>query len=349
LSNSRYRYLCLVLWSAVAGCRPVDRSLVVVPAASDPEGYLIDKDSRAHHFGAVVSRPGRKLSHGYRLVNTTKHDIKIVGLVNRRPCCGEGRVGGSILHAGDETEVEVTLSVRQEFGDIVHETVVLTEPPQPGELVLRTTAKAYPPIRLEEERPESAAVKLTSAQPKRIDLNAFAYGSSNEPPYDLASMELCAIIKVGWAGPKDESPSDNGLTVASRRLAAWLDSGGPPGERKAEIVLCHRGQVVYRHALSWETVPAIAASPKTVVFQSEKRDYRVIVRASDQRPFRITRIECDVPGVRCRTAGSARSIEQVVEVSDSATTRSDSKRGTISVFTDHPAQEKTTLPILVLE
>ena len=44
------------------------------------------------------------------MVNATSHDTKVVNLVNRKPCCGEARIGKTMLHPGDETEVEVTLS-----------------------------------------------------------------------------------------------------------------------------------------------------------------------------------------------------------------------------------------------
>ena len=138
---------------------------------------MIAEESRSHHFGAVVSRPGLKLKHDYRLLNTSNHDVRVVEMVNRKPCCGEVRVGKTLLHPNDAADVEVTLAVKQEFGDIVHDTIVMTEPAQPEELLLRTMAKAYPAIRIEEVTPANGIVLLSSDKPKPVEFRALAYGS----------------------------------------------------------------------------------------------------------------------------------------------------------------------------
>ena len=184
---------------------------------------LIGEESRSHHFGAVISKSGLKLKHGYRLVNTTKHDVKVTSLVNRKPCCGALRIGKTMLHPGDETEVEVTLSIRQEFGDVIHDTVVLTEPAQPDELVLRTMARAYPAIRIEEVTPGSGTVLLSSDKPKPVEFRVLAYGSSRSAGVDLDRVELCSAINVDWLGLKEEVC-----------LRGRLDGRDPPTHRPAQ-------------------------------------------------------------------------------------------------------------------
>ena len=225
----------------------------------------------------------------------------------------------------------------------------MTEPPQTDELVLRTMAKAYPPIRIEEVTAESASALLTSDQPRRIELRVLAYGSSSEPPFDLDQASTQSIIKTAWVSPKEESPSDDGLTIAARRLAAWLDLAGSPGGHAADVEFRVRDQVIHRHALHWETAAVIAASPRMVVLQPGKGDCRVLVRSNDQKPFRITRIECGVPGMHVRAAGSAPALQQIVEVQGAPAPLSDVKRGLIAVFTDHPRQVKVDVPFTVLE
>ena len=136
-------------------------------------------------------------------------------------------VGETNLRPGDETEVEVKLSIRQEFGEIVHEAIVLTEPLQREELVLRTMAKAYPPIRIEEVMPVDGSALLSSDRPKPVDFRVFALGSSTDPPIDLDRLTLRSTIKVDWTGPKEENPFEDGLRVESRRFTALLDPAGP--------------------------------------------------------------------------------------------------------------------------
>ena len=78
---------------------------------------------------------------------------------------------------GDETEVEVLLSIQQEFGDVIHEVVVQTNPPQVEELVLRTTAKAYPAIRVEDTTPNNGSVLPSSDKARLVEYSVFAHGT----------------------------------------------------------------------------------------------------------------------------------------------------------------------------
>ncbi len=310
---------------------------------------LIAEESRSHHFGAVISKSGLKLKHAYRLVNATCHDVKVVNLVNRKPCCGALRIGKTMLHPGDETEVEVTLSIRQEFGDVVHDTVVLTEPAQPEELVLRTMARAYPAIRIEEVTPANGTVVLTSDKPKSAEFRVLAYGSSTERPVDLDRVDLRSTIKTGWLGPKEEGTSEDGLTFEARRFTALFDPAGPPGERKAAIVLQDDERPCYTHVVSWEAASPLTASPKMVVMKPGERDYRVVIQSRDQKPFRVTRIECKVPGVHGRAADTTAALTQMVEVGGQGAVRPQDRRGTIAVFTDHPSQARVDLPFVVID
>jgi hypothetical protein len=344
------RYTTLALVALVGGCVDSTRERILrSPPAAETEPPLIDRESRTHHFGAVISSTDRKLVHRYRLANSAKHDIRIVELINRKPCCGDLSTGKTTLRPGDETEVEVKLSVRQEFGDIVHEAVVLTEPPQSEELVLRTVARAYPPIRIEEVTPIDGSVILSRREPKRVEFRVFAHGSSIEPPVDLDRLEIRSTIKVDWAGRKEESPSDDGLRIESRRFTASLDSSGPPGEHKAEILLRDGEQDRYRHVVNWEVASPISASPKLIVIKPGQRDYRIFIQSHDQNLFRITRIECKMPDIQGRAADTRSALSQVVEVKTEGVPTPRIGRGMITVFTDHPAQGKVDLPFVVID
>jgi hypothetical protein len=309
---------------------------------------LVEEESRAHHFGAVVSSASRTLRHTYRLANSTSHDVKIVEIVNRKPCCGDVRVSTTILHPGGEAQVEVTLTVRQEFGDIVHEVVVSTEPAQAEPLVLRTTAEVYPPLRIEGVTPASALALLVSGQPRLAEFRAFACGSSAEPAIDLGRAGLRSMIGAQWLGPSEDGPAVNGLTVTWRRFGALLDPAGPVGERKAEVLIMDGDRVAYRHAVTWEAVAPIAASPQLIVVEPGKREYRVVVRSRDQRHFRITRIECKGVVVEWRAASSAAALAHTVELGGLGALAANVKRGTITMLTDHP-QGNVELPFVVLE
>ena len=135
----------------------------------------------------------------------------------------------------------------------------------------------------------------------------------------------------------------------TRRLTALLNPAGPPGERKAAIVLLNDKRPCYTHAVSWDAVSPIAASPKMIVMKPGERDYRVLIQLRDQKSFRVMRVECRVPGVHGRAVGTAAGASQMVEVESQAALRPRGGRGHITVFTDHPGQRKVDLPFVVID
>ncbi|MDE2506908.1 MAG: hypothetical protein KGM43_06840 [Planctomycetota bacterium] len=148
LSRIQLPAACLV----ASGMRPRRR-----PPPIKVEAGLIDDDDRVHHFGLDVATAGRKLDLKYHLVNHTQKSVKIVNVVNRKPCCGVVAVGKTTLAIEEATDVVVTLSVDGRFGDVSHEAVVVTDDTPPQELVLRTVAQACPPLRVEEVGPAATS------------------------------------------------------------------------------------------------------------------------------------------------------------------------------------------------
>jgi hypothetical protein len=312
------------------------------------EASLIDEGAMAHDFGPVVSRPGRKLDHRYHLRNATAHDVTIVNVINRKTCCGIVRVGKTLLHSGDETEIDVTLVVGDKFGSVVHETEVVTDPPPPRELVLRTSAEAHAALRIEGDSSSVPTVLLGAGKPQRIGFRVFACGTATEPPVDLDRIALRSTVWVEWAGPKEDGPDEDGLKVESRRFSVSLEPAGPLGERTAQVVLLDGDRNVLSHVVNWTVVSAITASPKLVVFKSGQRTSRVLIHAGDQKPFRVKRVECQTPGVQGRVANPAAAVTQVIDI-EGAPARPEGGRGVFTVFTDHPSQEQVDLPFVVID
>jgi len=339
------RFLSLLL--VVTGCGPASSKTNVGTAEEEAKPSLIAEADRHHDFGAVIGRAGQKMDHRYRLENPTGRDVKIVDVINRKTCCGIVHVGRSILRPGEATEVDVTLVVGDKFGEVAHETEVVTDLPSDSNIVLRTTAQAFPAIRVEEVASSEGPILVGTREVRRVELRVLATGTSAEPPVDLDRLELRSTIGVDWAGPKEESPADEGLKVETRRFTASLDPSGLPGDRQAEILLMDGKGVVGRHLVAWVVASAIAATPKMIVMERGKDRYRVTLQSRDQRPFRVVRVDCGVPGVQGRAATGSASRTQIVEVE--GVPPPGSGRGQVTVLTDHSAQEKVELPFLVIE
>ncbi len=98
-----------------------------------------------HHVGSVVGMAGRRIEHRFAVVNRSQGPVAIAEVVNRKPCCGEVAVDRTSLAPGETAEVTVTLMVGGRFDELVHQAEVVTDPPQPESLTLRTIVKVYPP------------------------------------------------------------------------------------------------------------------------------------------------------------------------------------------------------------
>ena len=239
--------------------------------------------------------------------------------------------------------------MRQEFGDIVHETVVVTEPPQAADLVLRTIATAYPRVRIENLTPNNSSIIQSQKQPMQVECRAFSYGSSTEPAVDLDRMELQSTGSVKWTEPKEACAPEGDLHVESRRFAVTLDSAAPPGYHKTEIVLRHGENCRYNHVLSWEVVAPISVSPKVIVLKAGQNDYHVVVRSRDHSLFRIKTANCNAPGVRVRAATADRADTHTIYVEYDDSPQLKNGRAVVRVTTDHLGQLGIEFPLVVLD
>ena len=103
------------------------------------------------------------------------------------------------------------------------------------------------------------------------------------------------------------------------------------------------------HVVQWQVVAALTSSPKVVVFSSQRRAARFLLRAGDGRAFRVLKVECASAGVLGRPASAEPGSTQVVEVKLDGQTKLDGGRGVLSVQIDHPAVKIVEVPLLILD
>lgn len=103
-----------------------------VSQTPQPPTTLIE--STTFHFGPVINKPGRWLSHKYLLINRLGHDIELTDVVNQKPCCGVVEFQKRRLRPDDQAEIEIKLAVGGRIGDISHQAEVITNPALPESL-----------------------------------------------------------------------------------------------------------------------------------------------------------------------------------------------------------------------
>ena len=328
----------------IAGCRDDEPVAPTTPVAAT----LIDDDARTHHFGAVVSRPGKTLEHRFRLANTTSHAIKLADVINRKSCCGAIKVGAMALPPGGSTEVVVTLMVGNKFGDVVHETEVVTDPPSPGEIVLRLVAQAVPAIRVEQTSAQALSF-VAGTGPQAVEFLVTANGTDAEPPIDLDVLTLTPPADARWLGPKRDAASEESANAISRHFAVTLDPSGSAGERSTAFGLRTDSITVYEHVVAWEIVPALSANPRVAILPAGSRKTRLLIRAQGGRSFRVTRVESSQVGISATCTSSDSLAAQVISVNADAPVDANLKGQSLTIFTDLPAQASVRVPVIIQE
>jgi len=309
--------------------------------------FLISRSDRQHDFGAVIGAQGKKREHQYRLVNTTDREVKILNVVNRKTCCGIVKVGPTTLKPGEASHVDLTLTINEAFGEVVHEIEVATDSPSEPSIVLRTTAHAFPALRIEEVPRRESAPLIAGGPNRRVEFRVFASGTEADPPVDLDRIELRSTAEAHWDGSKESAPSEDGLIVESRRFVTALDSTGPPGERRAEYLFQIGEQGHGRHVVAWEVVAPLRVSPGMIVVKPDQREFRLVLASRDERSFRITKIECASPEIRAQATSTNASPSQGVRIE--GVPRGAHSRGVVSIFTDHPDEDRVDVPYVLID
>ncbi|APW61417.1 DUF1573 domain-containing protein [Paludisphaera borealis] len=336
----------IVLFAA-SGCREESSAARRPTPNAGSKPALIAEADRSHDFGVVASRPGRRSPHSYRLVNTTANVVNLLNVINYKTCCGSVHAEKLRLAPGESADVEVTLHLDDKFGDVVNETEVVTDLPSNESIMLRTSATAVPSLRVESVTLPDGPVLPVAKQAPRAAFRVFAAGDASEPPIDLDLVELHSTIRVEWDGPKQESPSEDGVEVQSRLFHAALDTAGKPGDRRAEVLMRKGSNVLLRQVVDWKVVPPITVAPEMIILKSGAHDYRVVLKSQDQQAFRVTRVDCETLGVRGLASGDESALTQVLEVKGDP--KPGAKRGVVSIFTDHPTMSKIEIPFVALD
>jgi hypothetical protein len=117
-----------------------------------------------------------------------------------------------------------------------------------------------------------------------------------------------------------------------------------PGVQSEDVEILVGGKSILRDTIRWEVHAAVVAAPSSLMSSSEtSRDPTLLVRAMDDRPFRILGIDAIPKGVTSRGLDDAtrprHSIRFLFQPSEFRQTFDE-----IRIRTDHPRQPILTVP-----
>ncbi len=332
---------------ATASCS--DRTTPGVVTASKVEGRpatrpvaapaWYDTASVEHDFGLVLAGSDVKRSHTYRISNTSGRPVRVRGVENRKPCCGEvAPVAPAVLAPGQSIEVAVTLHIGLAAGQVVHLAALATEGPSEPPALIRTTALARPRATVEESEP--MATSPYPGESRRVGYAVRSFGTAANPPFPLDDRAIRSEAAIAWLGAASTRVDPvTGLTENRRDLALTVTASGDPGSRSTTLEVLDGGGVVARKWLLWEVARAIRATPPGLIVAADATDpLKVVLRSRDDRPFRILTATSRVEGLAIDPDGNTSAAGHTLAVRVDRGPRDAARSGEILIRTDHPGQ-----------
>jgi hypothetical protein len=252
-------------FAVISGCGHVDSSLSAVKQAHHGGELFGGQLERQFDFGMVLGEADRELSHTYTLTNTLDRPVKVLRSINGKPCCGEVEpIRPTTLLPGQSTTLTVTIYVGgATIGPVQHRAILETDHPEVPTQEFWTLATIRPRIRIEAAQQTIASLAPNSTT--RLTFEAFAYGTSTDPPASLDDAQVRSSLEVDWSGPARERVIEGGLIERSRPFVVTLEADAEPGYRAGEFRLVDGGTTLLSYPLRWKVAPAVETTPAGVV------------------------------------------------------------------------------------
>ncbi len=325
----------------IAGCR--ERQEVTanhsIRKSAVSHTILGSSDDRSFSFGPILGKPGLKVSHQFRVKNGRNKSIRVLRSINGKPCCGDVEsLKPMTLDPGEELNLRVTLRIDGSPGPLHHLALLETDLPETNPVEFHTFATVYPRFRIVETEAELHGPSSGTISRRLFTVSSF--GTNEESPLDLDDSLVKTTLPKAWHGPKVERIIDERIIEISRTLSVILDAAGEPGHRSELITLQRGDEILLQYPFQWEMAAALKAMPSTIIFGSDvsETEKTIVLRSSDGKNFRLTKIESTLAGVEITAEDSGSSTTKRLRLSIERREVQETAFGHIRIYTDHPLQ-----------
>ena len=348
-----------LLTTMFASCSPSDdgdhaATLVRRPKApldppARPPATWYDPAATKHDFGLVLAGADVTRSHTFRITNVSDRPIRVRGVANRKPCCGDvAPVEPTVVEPGQALEAPITLKLGLGSGDLVHVAAIEVEGDDEG-VTLYTTATAHARATIDEVEPSNGL--LEPGQSRRVEYLIQSFGVESDPAQTLDDQAIRCELPTEWTGPATtETDSKLGIIGLRRVLAVTLPASSEPSHRLTTLEIRNgAGAVIGRRSIGWEVAAALTASPAGLVFGTAAQvgqQFKVIVRSRDNRPFRIAEAASNVAGLAVEIDDGTKPLHTIT-ARFGGQLQPGSRTGEVVLRTDHPNQPVLKLAVYI--
>ena len=300
-------------------------------------------------FGPVLAR-GQTLHHEFTFTNSTKRPVHLTGATATTPCCSEiGPLSKEAIPPGGRCLIPVALKVapspqveRKRVGFLVQ-----TDSEQCPSITYALGVMAYPEweVRASAESSRTLPIGRAGRLVMRITARRLAREGSTLPTRVEAESPLSARF-LAEPGKQTESV---GVTSLIREVEINLPASSKPGDHRGSIRFHWPEGRTQEQPVSWQVVPPVRVSQSRLVLRRSDRDvtHTIVLKASDERPFRVSRVGPSQLVVSCefaREASEAHTVRLQIDP-ERASRERDPK---VTIETDAKNQPTVSLSIVIL-
>jgi len=329
--------------SGPAGEESAPRPKPAIPSVAIPptSKSWFDPAGAEHDFGAVLAGSDVSRSHTFRIANTSNRPVRVLGVVNRKPCCGFVEpVAPVTLDPGRAVEIAVRLHIGLAAGRVVHLAELQFEGDGGGVFAAEIRTMGTGLARALVEHPEPRSIALEPGETTQVELVARSFGDRDRPPFPLDDGAIRSEAPSRWSDvATSRLDPDSGLDEIRRPLLVTLTASGEPGRRLDTIELIEEGSAVARKAIAWEVAPAIRATPSGLVLSAgSSGPWKIVLQSRGGRPFRVVSGRSTVEGLALDPEDGQARASHILGVRLDDRPRAAACSGVIVVETDHPQQ-----------
>jgi hypothetical protein len=162
------------------------------------------------------------------------------------------------------------------------------------------------------------------------------------------SVKVVGPLQAGFSGAAQERPQPDGMIEMSRDVVVTLPAIAKVGKHQGEMEFLWTDGYHKYQLIRWETTPLVHLWPPSIIIDPDGKPIeQVVTIASDDRPFRITKVcgallsqPVDAPVDSGKTHRLALRLDPLRAVAGDFST--------IVIGTDHPKHPELLLRALVL-
>lgn len=360
IERSRNRILiCSIVLMSAAACFPSNKEGHSVTADKRPKTSLSTKkeikttwyDPKViqYDFGLLLAGSETKLVHTYKLTNISFKGVRILGVENRKPCCGEvATVEPQTLEHGQALEVPVTLKLGVGSGEVLRHAVLQVDG-NDNSISLITRATSQSRIAMIAVQPEIDLLNL--GETRSVEYFVYSYGTQSIPCLNLDDMEIRSELPTKWVDKVERlGTSGRHIFEHRRRLAVTLPAASEPGRRSYMLFIQdHAGLIVGRQQIVWTVLNQLETTPTGLIFAANSAigDHKqVVLRSRDDEPFKILGTESSLTNISIETDQLQKTTHRI-KVANFNDTSLNAKIGELKIRTNHPKQPNVTISVYV--